>query len=140
MIPKCAWKSAFLAAAVLSFGLSACSDDEVDSGGDDAGSADASVGDAAAVECTVTAPTECVDPAPVYADVVPIIETHCYACHDGTSDNWPLTTYPHVAGWYAEIRSVMLDCTMPPPEARGTMTTAERELLLDWIRCGSKEF
>lgn len=89
--------------------------------------------------CTVTAPTDCPDPAPRYADVAPIIGAHCASpCHWGAPGGpWPLTDYPHVADWQDVVRDDLLDCSMPPPEADSTMTDAERTAILVWIRCGS---
>lgn len=86
--------------------------------------------------CDVRAPTECTEPSSSYADVEPIIQARCVGCHDGTSAEWPLTSYSHVADWAPDIRSMMLSCAMPPPESGLTMPTAEREALLRWIRCG----
>lgn len=89
------------------------------------------------VECNVEAPTSCPDPPPRYADVEPIFQERCVGCHDGAEDGpWPLTSYSHAADWHDIIRAAMLDCTMPPPESGMTMTTAERETLLNWLRCG----
>lgn len=88
------------------------------------------------IECNVVAPTACTDPNLKYADVQPIIQTHCVSCHDGTQDQWPLTSYSHVADWYDDIRSRLLTCGMPPPDSEVTMTTDERETILHWIRCG----
>ncbi|MNC95745.1 hypothetical protein D3C83_129360 [compost metagenome] len=60
-------------------------------------------------------------------------------CHDGTDGEWPLSTRSHLIDWRFDIRTRMLDCSMPPPDSGVTMTTEERELLLDWIRCGVPE-
>jgi hypothetical protein len=43
---------------------------------------------------------------------------------------WPLTTYSHVADWHDEIRSEMLKCSMPPPDAGIAMPDEERERIL----------
>jgi hypothetical protein len=96
-------------------------------------------GASSASECDVKAPTACTDPNIRYADVEPIIEKRCLSCHDGSTEQWPLTDYSHVADWYVEVRSMMLTCSMPPPDAGLSMPTAEREKLLLWIRCGYKE-
>lgn len=107
---------------------------------------DASFEDSAEVEtgetvapppCLTTAPTSCPDPAPSWPDVEPIIAERCLGCHYGKLGGpWPLTSYDHVSDWRDTIRSVMLDCSMPPPEEHSAMTTAERMQLLVWIRCG----
>ena len=67
--------------------------------------------------CTVTAPTECPDPAPRYADVAPIIGKYCASpCHYGApAGPWPLTDYDHVADWQDIVRDQVLTCAMPPP-------------------------
>lgn len=88
------------------------------------------------IECNVTAPTECRDADITYEDVEPIITDRCVVCHDGSQEQWPLTSYEHVADWYAEVRGMMLNCTMPPQGSGVEMTLAEREKILDWIRCG----
>lgn len=85
--------------------------------------------------CTVEAPTGCTDPDLRYADIEPIIEERCLGCHDGRGEQWPLTSYSHVANWFTQIRSMMLTCGMPPPESGLTMPVEEREKLLLWIRC-----
>jgi hypothetical protein len=92
--------------------------------------------DAGVVECNVTAPSECTDPSLTYSEVEPIIMQTCVGCHNGATENWPLTTYNHVADWFAEIRGMMLACTMPPPDSGIPMADEDRELILMWIRCG----
>jgi hypothetical protein len=98
------------------------------------------VGCAAPIEpCEVAAPTDCVEPAPSYATAIaPIISARCRECHeDGNTDgNWPLTEYSHVADWGDGVRASILDCSMPPPEAKSRMRNDERALVLQWIRCG----
>ena len=86
--------------------------------------------------CSVQAPTACAEPAPAYADVAPIFEQNCVVCHSGQAGNWPLSTYSHVASWADEIRGVLLQCAMPPPDSGLRIEDAERDLLLAWIRCG----
>jgi hypothetical protein len=100
----------------------------------DAGARDA--GAPPAQRCDVVPPTKCVEPAPTFADVQPIIEDRCLSCHDGKGEQWPLTSYSHVASWSIQIRDAMIRCAMPPADAGITMPTAEREQLLHWIRCG----
>jgi hypothetical protein len=88
------------------------------------------------IECNLTAPVECTDRSLSYANVQPIIMERCLSCHDGAHGQWPLTTYDHVVDWFAEIRGMVLACTMPPPAAQIPMTTEEREVILLWLRCG----
>jgi hypothetical protein len=87
-------------------------------------------------DCDITAPTRCSDPPLRYADVEPIFMQRCTSCHGGMDGRWPLTTYQHVADWYAEIRGQMLSCSMPPSSSGLSMPRAERERILLWIRCG----
>jgi hypothetical protein len=87
-------------------------------------------------DCEVTSPTGCPDPPLRYADVEPLFLERCVGCHNGMDGHWPLSSYQHVADWYAEIRGQMLACTMPPPGSGVTLTRAERERILVWIRCG----
>ena len=88
--------------------------------------------------CKLKAPTECTDPDIAYADIKPILERRCLSCHDGKGEEWPLTSYTHVASWFVEIQSMMRTCAMPPPSSGLTMPAAEREKLLLWIKCGYK--
>jgi hypothetical protein len=145
---------AALALLVLAAGTAACGDDDdgepiAGSGsaaGDGAGRGgqdrDASAhggsdgGPPSAPVCDVDPPTQCTDPMPTYADVAPIFQQRCLGCHDGRGDEWPLTSYGHVADWFIQIRDAMNRCAMPPPDSGITMPTAERELILLWLRCG----
>jgi uncharacterized membrane protein len=88
--------------------------------------------------CNVTAPTECPDPMPRYADVEPIIARRCVTCHSDTSTGpWPLTTYQDVVDWWDVIRGEVLRCSMPPPDSGQSLTSGESQLILEWIRCNS---
>lgn len=103
----------------------------------DGGGAGAEAKDAEVVpDCDVVAPVECEEPAPSYADVSPIFSTRCVACHNGAGEEWPLTSYQHVADWSGEIRAQMLACSMPPPDSGLRMPRQERDLILRWLRCG----
>jgi hypothetical protein len=87
--------------------------------------------------CAAVAPTSCPMPAPRYDDIVPILAQRCLSCHDGLAEQWPLTSYDHVVSWTAEIRGMMLNCSMPPVDSGIEMPLDERQLLLTWLRCGS---
>ena len=108
----------------------------------DADVADGNVRDADAPDaqtapaCDVLPPVTCDEPSPRYADVAPIFSTRCVACHNGAGEEWPLTSYQHVADWFGEIRAQMIACTMPPLDSGLTMPIEERQLILQWIRCG----
>jgi hypothetical protein len=102
----------------------------------DAGISDA--GDASIEEfhCDATAPLSCPNPMPHYADVEQIFAERCVSCHNGAGEEWPLTSYEHVADWSGEIRAQMLACSMPPVYANIAMPLEERQTILNWIRCG----
>jgi hypothetical protein len=87
--------------------------------------------------CTITAPTSCPEPWPVYADIEPVLAEHCLTCHLGLPEGpWPLTSYSHVAAWRDELRAELLTCGMPPPEEAPPLPESDSLLLLTWIRCG----
>lgn len=88
------------------------------------------------VECDATAPTSCPDPMPRWPDVQPIFAVRCAVCHGEVLGLWPLDEYSHVVDWNVEIRGMVLDCTMPPVDSDVTMTLEERQLILEWLRCG----
>src|SRR6185312_14185331 len=73
---------------------------------------------AAAIQasCGISPPTDCPSPPPTYADLAPVIQTHCVPCHDGATSQsqWPLTEYEHVADWADTIRDELIHCEMPP--------------------------
>lgn len=93
------------------------------------------------VECDTVAPRACNFPELTYTnDIKPIIDDTCLACHLGEPDGpWTLEKYEHVVSWHDLIRAVMLNCEMPPPEDRVRMTTEDRQLILEWLRCGFPE-
>jgi hypothetical protein len=131
-----------LAAGIVGcFALLACDPDSntSDAGSDDPTDAgEVQDGDPAAFECTVSAPTECPDPPPRYADVEPIFKQRCAPCHGAKWDGpWPLDTYAHVADWSDVIRAHLIDCSMPPPEAGTPLPVEESETILAWIRCNT---
>jgi hypothetical protein len=83
------------------------------------------------------APTACPDPAPTYADVEPVFTQRCVVCHMGSADGpWPLNNYGHIASWSEDIRAMLLECAMPPPEERMPLPNADSLAILTWIRCG----
>jgi hypothetical protein len=129
-----------LALALLTGGaLAACTSEDQDADGGAGPGVDAG-SDSGPGSCMVTAPTECPDPSPRYADVEPILQERCIVCHLGSRGGpWALTSYGHVLEWRDLIRGVMLGCAMPPPDAGIEMPDEERELILAWIRCGAPE-
>ena len=125
---KPSWSRALAPAGLIALALGCSSSD---------GSASDAGNSVDPLTCSVSAPTRCPSPAPRYPDIAPIIMERCVPCHAGVPNGpWPLTEYQHVADWQDTIRSNLLDCTMPPPEASIPMTNGERLAILDWIRCG----
>jgi len=105
-------------------------------GGDDGGTTD----DAGALVCTVQAPTVCPDPPPHWPDVSPIFQRRCVMCHNGmVGGPWPLMQYSHVADWFDVVRAMLLDCSMPPPDAGVYMPDEEKTAILTWLLCGYPE-
>ena len=90
---------------------------------------------------SLQAPTECPQPPPTFAQVAPIIGERCATpCHSGTPNGpWPLARYEHIYDWQEDIRSRLLECTMPPLDGGVPITTDERRAILVWIRCGLPE-
>lgn len=128
------------AGAILEGGHDSMRDADLDAMRDAAGileEAGATPLDAGTFTCSVEAPTACPDAGPRYGDVAPIFRERCVICHAPTWNGpWPLDAYQHVADWQDTIRTNLLDCTMPPPEAGVPITRNEREQILTWIRCG----
>ncbi|MBK7863914.1 MAG: hypothetical protein IPJ65_35960 [Archangiaceae bacterium] len=92
--------------------------------------------DGGMLECTVTAPTSCTQAGLRYADVKPIFEAQCTTCHAGNpGGSWPLTDYQSIADWKDDVRGDLLNCSMPPYDGGVPMPTAQRQTLLEWIRC-----
>ncbi|MET0343200.1 MAG: hypothetical protein ABW252_19485 [Polyangiales bacterium] len=90
------------------------------------------------VSCPVDPPTSCPDAgAPRYADVAPIVQRRCESCHSPFwSGPWPLHTVGHLRDWADDVRTNLINCTMPPPDAGVPITKDERLTLLQWVRCG----
>lgn len=89
--------------------------------------------------CDVMPPQRCENDTR-WGDIEPIIQERCVGCHAGVPGGpWSLVSYSHASAWPTEIREVMLDCAMPPPDAGVEMPTSERQALLDWVRCGVRQ-
>jgi hypothetical protein len=96
--------------------------------------------DAGELVCTIQAPTVCPDPTPHWPDVQPIFARRCVMCHNGMIGGpWPLMQYSHVADWFDVVRAMLLDCSMPPPDAGVYMPDEERTTILTWLLCGYPE-
>ena len=80
-----------------------------------------------------------------YADVQPILATHCAACHSVRPTNRAFTapplgvvldSYDHVSALSPRIRRVAVDSQIMPLGNATGMTSAERRKLGDWIAAG----
>jgi uncharacterized membrane protein len=90
--------------------------------------------------CDVMPPDVCKNPALRFADVQPLFEKHCVNCHYGQLGGpWPLRSYMDIADWHDVVLSDIAFCSMPPADAGTGMTTAEKQLILDWLRCDFPE-
>lgn len=90
-----------------------------------------------APQCAPELPDACPDPPPTFAaDVEPLIAARCTTCHGQLEGFWPLRTYKEVVDWEGLVRTMLLDCTMPPPDAGSAMTDSERNTVLTWLSCG----
>jgi len=103
----------------------------------DAGSgADATV---VAFVCDVQNVTSCPTPPVKYGDVKPIFDRHCNTCHSSQwTGPWPLTEYEDVSDWQDDIRTDVLNCSMPMADGGVpvTITNEERQKILSFIVCG----
>lgn len=84
-------------------------------------------------------PVACENDTLGYADVAPIFETHCLACHAGDNLLPRLTSYADAAALFESIPSEIATCSMPPEDSMPSMSEDERLLVLDWFRCGFPE-
>ena len=104
---------------------------------------DASVKDssnATPLQCPADVPDACPSPVPSWAtQVVPILDAKCNGCHTGGDAPWPLTNYPDVLHWRAQVLYEIERCTMPPPDDPKQLTASERTTLIDWLVCGAPE-
>jgi hypothetical protein len=94
-----------------------------------------------AASCPTTAPPCPSSPPSFVADVNPIIQNTCVPCHGpgGVEANRPYVTYEDMKtyGPFVTMYSQVLGCLMPePPQA---LTTAQRQLLLEWFACGEPD-
>jgi hypothetical protein len=126
--------------AGIAAALAGCSSGPVPQAVDDGGSP-APLDDAAltsqACEALDAAPP-CVTPMPSFAnDIFPMLNRDCNgACHIAGGVAWPLTDYQDVADWSLLIQIQIASCEMPPTDA-GSLPSADRDALLNWIACGT---
>jgi peroxiredoxin len=98
---------------------------------------------------TIDAPAKGATEATWHADVAPLVEARCAACHrPGQIAPFSLVTYRDVKSRRAVIREVVSEGRMPPWHAdapRGTfendlrLEDAEKSMLLEWIDAGAPE-
>ncbi len=58
---------------------------------------------------------------------------------DPSDGGTSLLQYSHVADWNDVVRAMLLDCSMPPPDAGVPMPDEERTAILTWLLCGFPE-
>lgn len=100
--------------------------------------------------CTGSIPvpcsTQCELPAcpatpPSYAEVQPLLERHCVACHtaNGEESQRPFDTYAQVQSEWGHILSSVYTCTMPQPgDTFDELTPDERVLLETFFECADE--
>jgi uncharacterized membrane protein len=82
-------------------------------------------------------------PAPAqalaYADIAPILATHCAGCHNVNPPprGVALDSFEHVRAQSARIKAMAVDSTVMPLGNPTRMTPAERQRLGAWIAAGS---
>jgi uncharacterized membrane protein len=114
----------WLAAALATGGVIACSGSPTDGTG----------------SACVSAPA-CPDAGvPSYqTDIAPILQQDCIPCHSPTGPaGFDMTTYAEVYGEFGSILSQVAVCQMPPLNAP-TMTDAQRTTLTAWLKCGAPD-
>jgi hypothetical protein len=107
---------------------------------------DASIVDARSesISCARALPTSCAS-APTYTtEVAPIVARACLpSCHEpnGTASDRDLTTYANIEKIESTVLSQVYACSMPPPDAGPdvALTSQDRDMLLQWLVCGSPD-
>jgi hypothetical protein len=94
--------------------------------------------------CTIVDASACNSPPPSYqASIAPLLDRACNStCHAPGVGPWPLTNYSDVADWASIIQNDVQSCAMPPADAgagNGSLTDAERAMLINWIICGAPD-
>jgi len=95
-----------------------------------------------------TTPTSCPTPRVTFDHVKPIFQSQCVGpCHNGVTPDphspgstlWPLIEQQHIEDWQDSIRALLVDCSMPPPDAGVPMTIEDRRTIIEFIRCLNKD-
>lgn len=90
-------------------------------------------------ECSVNVAMSCPDPSLSYASGVgDTLETTCFPCHapGGVESTVPLTSYSEVSTRLTSVAGQLETCTMPPAGSP-SISTRDRQAILDWIVCGA---
>jgi len=93
----------------------------------------------AANECSLQNRTSCPDPSLSYdAGIGATLSSNCSPCHaeGGVEASVRLTDYGNVSTRLTSIAGQLASCSMPPAGSP-QLTTAERQMLFDWIVCGA---
>ena len=84
---------------------------------------------------------QCPSPAPSFsAQVQPIIDQHCNACHitGGAAPDRLLTTYAEVFKYWMPSFTAVYSCIMPPAaDVVDQLSPSDRQTLLQWLACGA---
>ncbi|MEP7005314.1 MAG: urate hydroxylase PuuD [Sphingomonas bacterium] len=93
-----------------------------------------------------SAPASTAEQNPAFADIQPILATHCAACHSLHPTNAAFTSpplgvlldsYEHVRAASPRIKAVAVDAEIMPLGNTTVMTKAERQKLGAWIAAGT---
>jgi len=78
-------------------------------------------------------------PAPTFAEIRPILATHCASCHNVPTPprGMALDTYEHVRAASGRVRAMAVDSQTMPLGNPTHMTPAERQRLGAWIAAGT---
>jgi uncharacterized membrane protein len=93
-----------------------------------------------ATSCSRPLPAACVGAPPTHADVRPILERRCFACHanDGpAAEEHDFSRLETVLAQHADIAEQVSTCSMPPPKTP-PLTESEAATLLRWVACGAR--
>jgi hypothetical protein len=99
------------------------------------------VGCAAHAQMTRPA-ASCTGPQPTYvADVRPVLESRCFACHAGSGPAAEEHDFTHVETLQAQRQQLIDDVTAHamPPQGRPPLEDAEAHVLLQWAACAAAE-
>lgn len=92
-------------------------------------------------DCPNDLPASCTAPAPSYQTAVsPIFNAYCLTCHSsgGQEASFPLETYGQLYSMRSAVLNQVYSCRMPL-SGQPQPTTAQRQILLQWLVCGAPQ-